>query len=359
MPYRQEGSPFWYISYTGPQGGRVRESSGTAVFAEAKALEASRRSESFRLRKFGEVPKYTFDEVLARYLEDNSAKKSHQRDLFSGAQLTKHFAGKTIAEIQPADLADYKKLRKVSAATIAKEILLGSAAVNYVNHHLGWNIPNPFTKRAPKVRLDEPRWLRPDEARRLLKACEKGRWKKGDLPPLVLDFVELGLATGMRNGEMLNLEWRRVDFTHRLIYFGKDDQKAGVPGSIPLNEWAVGVLRRRQAFRQRNCARSPWVFCNASGSRTGSLKQSFRRAAVKAKLGITPHALRHTFASWLVQQGVPLRTVAELCRHKDIRTTMRYAHLAPETAKAAIGLLVDPRAKSGLNEAKTQDRKMA
>ncbi|MCG7977492.1 MAG: tyrosine-type recombinase/integrase [Candidatus Thiodiazotropha taylori] len=46
------------------------------------------------------------------------------------------------------------------------------------------------------------------------------------------------------------------------------------------------------------------------------------------------HDLRHTCAAWLVQTGVPLRTVTEILRHKDIRTTMIYAHLAPDDARS-------------------------
>lgn len=52
--------------------------------------------------------------------------------------------------------------------------------------------------------------------------------------------------------------------------------------------------------------------------------------------GVSPHTLRHTFASWLVQDGVPIRDVCELCRHEDIRTTMRYAHLAPHATAARL-----------------------
>ena len=57
------------------------------------------------------------------------------------------------------------------------------------------------------------------------------------------------------------------------------------------------------------------------------------------KKHIRPHDLRHTFASHLVMKGVDLRTVAKLLGHRDIRVTMRYAHLAPEHLRSAVSVL--------------------
>lgn len=350
MPYRQKGSPYWYICYTASDGGRVRESSGTANHAEAKALESTRRAESWRARKWGVAPVITYDELMERYLTSTVSKKSHSRDLFSAVPLTKHFTGKAIAEITPQDVADYKSLRgrSVSNSTIAKELLLISAAVRYARNEWGWDLPNPVSGRVPKIRADAPRWLTRKEAGKLIKEARRSRGAARKEGPLVLDFIELGLSTGMRAGEMLGLEWRRVDLAKRLIYLGAADQKSGRPGSIPVNSWAAAILLRRQAFRGKYCPRSRWVFCDSSGGRTGSLKKAFAGAVERARLGagVSPHTLRHTAAAWLVQADVPLRTVSELLRHKDIRTTMRYAHLAPENARKASDALdalrVDP-----------------
>ena len=73
-----------------------------------------------------------------------------------------------------------------------------------------------------------------------------------------------------------------------------------------------------------------------------SIKRSFASAVEQSGLtDFTFHDLRHTCAAWLVQAGVPLRTAAEILRHKDIRTTMRYAHLAPENLHSAVDTLRD------------------
>lgn len=70
------------------------------------------------------------------------------------------------------------------------------------------------------------------------------------------------------------------------------------------------------------------------------MKRSFANACDKAGIkDFRIHDLRHCCAAWLVQSGVSIRAVAELLRHSDIRVTMRYAHLAPETVRAAVAVL--------------------
>lgn len=347
MPYRQPGSPYWYISFSGPDGRRVRESSGTPAFEEAKALEAKRRVEVHQLKRWGEKPPRLFEEVLGTYLAATTRKRSHVRDLFSAANLRPHFTGRVVSAQDPEHVEAYIALRRSHKpqpcdATIAKELLLYSAAVTHCNKKLNWDLENPVAGHVPKVTVDLPVWLTKEQADDLIEKC-RGKGRRGAArgeDALILDFVELGLATGMRSGEMVQLEWSRVDFGARLIYFRVRDQKSKVPGSIPLNDWACAVLRRRLAFRQRHCERAAHVFTHSDGERVKSLKKAFARAAEDAGLtDATPHTLRHTFAAWLVQAGVPLRTVQDLLRHKDIKTTLIYAHLAPENTREAVKLL--------------------
>lgn len=367
MPYRRPDSPIWWISFTNASGERTRESSGTQDREEAKALEGRKRAEVHRVARWGEPRPRTVDEVLLQYLRDTPDKKSGERDLYSAQRLQGAWTGRSVHTLTADDITSYKAMRKAATdrrgrskpatdGTIARELGLLSAAIDHCNAEHDWNLPNPTAGRIPQPRRRAPRWLSPSEANALLDAA-----MRVPRAPHLVDFIELGLLTGMRSDEMLALTWSRVDFAHQLVYFDRDDQKSEIPGSIPLSPGAIAVLTRRRAWirshpaTERNPHRDPetaWVFpsMKVPGARVTEIKNSWAAACELAGVRrATPHTLRHTFASWLVQRGKPLRTVCELCRHADIRTTMRYAHLAPHSGADAVAVLdeVLSRSRSG------------
>jgi len=82
------------------------------------------------------------------------------------------------------------------------------------------------------------------------------------------------------------------------------------------------------------------VFAHPDGTRIQNVRNGFAGACRRVGLeDFRPHDLRHTCAAWMVQDGVPIRTVAEYLRHSDIRVTMRYAHLSPANVRAAADVL--------------------
>jgi len=107
-----------------------------------------------------------------------------------------------------------------------------------------------------------------------------------------------------------------------------------------MNDASEEVLRQRDLFRQTNCPFSPWVFCTRKGTRLSYPDNSFRLAVQRSGLSdFCFHDLRHTFASWLVSEGVELIKVRDLLGHTSIRMTERYAHLAPFRLHEAVGAL--------------------
>jgi len=100
-----------------------------------------------------------------------------------------------------------------------------------------------------------------------------------------------------------------------LIYLDPDDQKgnASMSSAIPLSTIAP---RGRLDFPRRHAPKATYGFIDRFGARIASIKTGFYAAAEQSGLpDISPHTLRHTFAVWPVQAGVPLRTVCELCRN--------------------------------------------
>ena len=335
MPYRRKDSPVWWVSITGPDGKRIRRSTGTTDRREAEALEAKWKLDAYRARQWGEAPDPTFDELMLAYLKATESKRSHGRDVVSAKALYRHFKGRGMRSITAGDMRAYIARRQadgVGPATINRELSLLSAAVNYAVREWDCDLPNPATGRKLREPEGRVRWLTREEAAALIRAAET----LGKAPHLA-DFIRLALATGCRSGELLGLEWRRVDLSAGLIHLDGQHTKSGKRRSIPINADARDALVSRARVRAQHHPGSPWVFATLRGERIGSLKTSFASACRLA--GITNfriHDLRHTCAAWLVSAGVPLPDVRDLLGHSSVTMTERYAHLAPENVRKAV-----------------------
>jgi len=350
MPYRRKDSPTWWVSYVLPSGKRVRRSTGTTNGKEAEALEHKWKLEAFRQQHWDEQPARTFDEVILPYLKASRQKRSADNIRLLVKRLRTHFHGHEMDKLAAPDIRAYIAERKqdgVSNATVNRELEVLSAAINYVKREMDWSLPNPV----PGRHLEEPegrvRWLTKGEAAALIRAATAER-KAPHLP----DFITLALHTGMRRGEILGLEWRRIDVNVGLVYLEAQHTKAKKRRSVPLNNTARNSLVNRLRFRAQYCPDSPWVFCNEQGQRIKDVKRSFATAC--RRTGITDfriHDLRHTCAAWLVTAGVPLTEVRDLLGHSTVTVTERYAHLAPENVRAAVSKL---ESRSGHSEVRNE-----
>ena len=151
-------------------------------------------------------------------------------------------------------------------------------------------------------------------------------------------MVIFAANTGVRIGELINIEWQDIDFERRVIRIrNKKDftTKSKLERSIPVNDQVFSLLTRLP----RN---GRYIFESNRGGRRCSTKLSkqFTKYLRAAGFGreFTFHSLRHTFASRLVQRGVSLYVVSKLLGHSNIKTTEVYAHLA-ETFHDAVSLL--------------------
>lgn len=174
-----------------------------------------------------------------------------------------------------------------------------------------------------------PRFLTKEECHKLLANCGP------DLYPI---FFTL-LHTGMRKGELLNLQWKDIDFKRRKILIR--NKPFWTPKSyereIPMSEKMLELLTEMGKNSPED-----FVFAGPDG---GSLKRKLRRDLMRVtkRCGFPDvtklHSLRHTFASHLVMSGVDLPTVQKLLGHSDIKTTMVYAHLLPDHLSSAVDKL--------------------
>lgn len=345
--YERNDSKFFWASYTDASGSRVRCSTGIPKSRsgegrrEANALLSKWKTEVYEEVKWGrkvedaETCGISFDTVLLEYFK---VKPLTSRTKSTARHLYKAFQGRAISQIEDLEVKAYVRERQTggaSPATINKEVGLLCAAINYCRTELGWAIPNPAANKKLREAQGVTRWITPEEADRLIFEARENR-----RAPWLGDFVCLALNTGCRLSEMLWLTWDRVDFRNNLIWLGEQDQKARKVSTVPLNEKAKRALQSRDEFRANHCPNSPWVFCRKDGERLTTLRRSFKSALHRA--GLTDfriHDQRHTLASWLVMEGVPLYTVRDVLRHSSVKMTERYAHLSPENARAALSVL--------------------
>ena len=205
-------------------------------------------------------------------------------------------------------------------------------------------------------RLDHPVRLRLHHSERRSDVLERepvGRQREGidapERPPgerlataRMACLIELIYASGLRVSELIALPKSAARAKEPLIAVrGKGDKERLVPISEPARA-AMRLYRARLDELAPGSATSPWLF-PAEGASGHLTRQAFARdlklvaaAAGIASARISPHVLRHAFASHLLQNGADLRVVQDLLGHADISTTQIYTHVLDDRAKAMV-----------------------
>lgn len=206
-------------------------------------------------------------------------------------------------------------------------------------------------------RKHPPKYLTLDEFEALLSAAEAiyaDVQDTGNSPDSAVwwgPFFSFAVATGMRNSELRYLRWQDVDLRSGTVRVSKSEvftPKWGKGRIIPLQDESVHVLTDGHPFPDAPRGPKDWVWpsphagraMSQGRTRTGRLNRgtpgrAFRVCADCAGLdpAMTFHSLRHTFASWMVQAGLPITDLQRLMGHKNVATTMVYAHASDESVR--------------------------
>jgi integrase len=181
----------------------------------------------------------------------------------------------------------------------------------------GWLGTNPVTdlnKRALKASRPRTRFLTPAELDQLLTATAD------HIRPAII----LALETGLRKEELFSLTLSAIDLARREIRL--DHTKSGIPRRVPLSDKAITTIKGLLGQPQR--PNTPYLFAKVDGRRFVDMKNGFVAACKRA--GVTDfrwHDLRHTFASWFVQDGGDLYHLSRILGHATVQMTARYGHL--------------------------------
>ena len=214
----------------------------------------------------------------------------------------------------------------LSYRSLVRAVLSYAQSLDYISS-------NPVRKtKAPKQPRDRVRFLSPDEEESIRKALqERWPWREAEF--------DLLLHTGMRIGELWHLTWDRIH---------PERGKYGIievptEGKTGWRDVEMNVKAREAIEHLYRESRGGQFVVPSQRKKRGQryLALWIRNAAARSGvLAVTPHTLRHTFASRLIMAGQDLRTVQELLGHSNILTTMKYAHLSPAHRQAAVDKLV-------------------
>ena len=158
--------------------------------------------------------------------------------------------------------------------------------------------------------------------------------------PLLQYFVPFALLTGARKREILDARWSDINFDERVWRIPMT--KSGKPLTVPLTSEAIDLLQTLRQhlpniLREEYLNKIEWIFPNPkTGKPFQSIFNSWHTARKKAGLSdLRIHDLRHSFASALVNHGVPIYDVQKLLGHQSVKTTERYSHLSSERLRSS------------------------
>lgn len=264
-------------------------------------------------------------------------------DLVTKEQVKRYVANRRKAGAQGASATYRPSLRPLSDGTIVRELGVLRAALAWAVRER-WIPEAPFIERPPSPQPRE-RWLTREEADRLQDGANANH---------IRVFIAMALFTAARAGALLQLTWDRVDLEAGTINLGQSRGKKR-RATVPITDELRAVLEPAH-----EASTTPFVI-EFGGHPVASIKTGFRAAAKRAGLaGVTPHVLRHTAATWMVQRNVPPVMIAAWLGNSVQMVEKVYGHHSPQWLKLAadaLSLRDSYQGHSGLGNSRRQEPK--
>jgi integrase len=331
------GSGIWWIRYTDGAARYRRELAGS--FSQARDLLAKRRGEAVCGKKLGNLRARTvlFKEISDDALQYSQAHKRSYRDDKSRMTKLVEMFGNSPAN----DLNGHEMEERLNAVAKTE----GWAASTFNHYRSLLMLVFREALRAGKVTENPARAIRhrregnsrvryldrePDgEYKRLIQVVRR------DYPEHLPELI-FSLNTGLRLSSQYTASYEMIDFTRNVLNIPRT--KNDEPIHTPLNANVLAALRSLPSWTER---KGPIFRSQRQVNRPVLSNDHWFKPALKdaGVLGYTWHDNRHSFASWLIQDGVPLERVSKLLGHKGLAMTLRYSHLSPNKLHEDVALL--------------------
>ena len=334
MYLSKRANGFYYIYYFQSTGKRTCLSTRTKLKSEAVKFLSNfeRELEHKRNEKLKPVSLKEYCELFTYYSRNIHTPKTHRGYKQALKNLIKHFGDVMLKDVIHSELIAYfeKRVNESSIYQAKNDLICFSSFFNraIAEDYLNTN-PCKGIKRF-RIPQKQPLFYSQIDFELLLKAIDDNDIK---------DLVQFAVNTGLRQGELLNLKWNQIDYKQQTLILDNAEHltKSKKVRAIPLTIKVLQILTERERSK-----RSDFIFTrNGMPIQQDFISHRFKEYVIKA--GINPklnfHSLRHTFASWLIQKGVPVYTISKLLGHSDIKVTEIYSHLRPEDLKTAINTL--------------------
>ena len=332
----------------------IRLGEGFQSIKEKREIERARREKKRLEEEAKDRKNAPFDFIAVKYLEWAKENKKSWRDDEGRYQLhIKPVIGSTpINQFSIFKIEQIKRELKLKKIKKGKsEVPMADATVKHClvlvrqifNRAKRWKLfegENPVSETIDANR----KFLKIEDNKRLrilsFKEAENLLNEIKSISQQTHDICLVSFQTGMRMGEIFNLKWQDIDLVHGVMHIR--NPKNNETRQAYITPKLLDMFKRLEFEKAKVTG---FVFVDRNGKKIHQLSFTFNRAVERLGLNegvtdrqnkIVPHSLRHTFASWLAMQGETLLTIKELMGHKDIETTMRYAHLTSDQKRAAV-----------------------
>ncbi|MCD6039954.1 MAG: putative phage integrase [Gammaproteobacteria bacterium] len=311
----------WWITIS-HQGTRIQQSTGTSSKAEAHRLHDKIKAEVWKVNVLKEKPSKDWNDAVLRWCEESQHKKSLVTDKSHLRWLDPHLCGILLIDItrdKIEKIAQLKEKSGATSATVNRTLALIRSILRKAEREWEW------LEKAPVVRMRKEdnkriRWITVEEAEHL----------KSELPQHLADAMEFALHTGLRASNIVYLEWSEIDFNRYHACIPAHKSKSGKAIAIPLNGNAMRVIKKQMGKH------SQFVFSYKGQPVTCFNTKAFRKALKRARIkNFRWHDLRHTWASWHVQNGTSLQELQQLGGWANFEMVLRYAHLSSDHLRRA------------------------
>ena len=337
MPRRNQGPRLrwlkkrggYYITWT--EHGRSRErSTGTADRKKAETVFAEWLLARHRRHGPRDPSEIFVTDVLSDYARERGPRVAAPRAIGCAVDaLTEFWQGRLVTEVTPRTCGLYVETRGRSANTVRRELNVLRTAINYAHKH--GRLTRLVAVELPEAPEPRGRWLKRDEAARLLGAALRSLKARLYLPL----FVLLALYTGRRKEAILSLRWHQVDFETGTINFEQGRRTKKRKGDIPIPPRLLPHL-----IRARLRGTDLGYVLHINGERIGDIKKGFAAACLRAGVDdVTPHVLKHTAITWAMQNRIDLWQAAGFFA-TSVPTLIRvYGHHHPDHMREAAKII--------------------